>query len=141
MEITILAGSAAERARQQGASRPGDVLDKHDFLRLLTVQLRYQDPINPISDQDFIAQLAQFTALEQMQNLTDTIGEYVEVQRSLATSSQAASLLGRTVTVVDPETGSTFDGVVEAVRFDGPVPQLVIGGKTYTLSNVYEIRG
>jgi flagellar basal-body rod modification protein FlgD len=141
VQITILAGSVAEAARELGSARPGDVLDKHDFLRLLTVQLRYQDPINPVSDQDFIAQLAQFTALEQMQNLTDTIGAYVEVQRSLSASTQAASLLGRTVSVVDPETGDTVAGVVEAVRFDGPLPLIVVDGKAFTLGSVYEIRG
>lgn len=141
MQITILAGSAAQAAREAGTPRPGDVLDKHDFLRLLTVQLRYQDPINPISDQDFIAQMAQFTSLEQMQNLTDTIGEYIETQRRVSASSQAASLLGRTVVAVDPETGNSVEGVVEAVRFDGGLPRLLIGGKTFSLGSVYEIRG
>ena len=48
-------------------------LDKHDVLRLLTTQLKHQDPMNPIKDQDFIAQLAQFTALEQTQNLAQVM--------------------------------------------------------------------
>lgn len=52
-------------------------LDKNAFLRLLTTQLANQDPLNPIEDREFIAQLAQFTSLEQMQNLNknlETIG-------------------------------------------------------------------
>lgn len=48
-------------------------LDKNAFLRLLTVQLSNQDPLNPMEDREFIAQLAQFSALEQMQNLNTTI--------------------------------------------------------------------
>ncbi|SHE33107.1 flagellar basal-body rod modification protein FlgD [Tissierella praeacuta DSM 18095] len=47
-------------------------LDKDAFLRLLTTQLANQDPLNPIEDREFIAQLAQFSSLEQMQNLNKT---------------------------------------------------------------------
>ena len=49
-------------------------LDKDAFLRLLTTQLANQDPLNPIEDREFIAQLAQFSSLEQMQNLNKTVG-------------------------------------------------------------------
>ncbi|WP_236915639.1 flagellar hook assembly protein FlgD [Clostridium sp. Cult2] len=48
-------------------------LDKNAFLRLLTTQLANQDPLNPIEDREFIAQLAQFTSLEQMQNLNKNL--------------------------------------------------------------------
>ncbi len=50
--------------------KTGDALGKDDFLNLLVTQLRYQDPLNPMEDKEFIAQMAQFTTLEQMQNLT-----------------------------------------------------------------------
>lgn len=49
-------------------------LDKDAFLRLLTTQLANQDPLNPVEDKEFIAQLAQFSSLEQMQNLNKTVG-------------------------------------------------------------------
>ncbi|HEY8361553.1 MAG TPA: flagellar hook capping FlgD N-terminal domain-containing protein [Tissierellaceae bacterium] len=48
-------------------------LDKNAFLRLLTVQLANQDPLNPMEDREFIVQLAQFSTLEQIQNLNTTI--------------------------------------------------------------------
>ena len=51
---------------------PNNDLDKMAFLRLLTTQLANQDPLNPMEDREFIAQLAQFSALEQMQNLNKT---------------------------------------------------------------------
>ena len=54
-------------------NRTNNDLDKTAFLRLLTTQLANQDPLNPIEDREFIAQLAQFTALEQMQNLNKTV--------------------------------------------------------------------
>lgn len=52
---------------------PGNDLDKDAFLRLLTTQLAHQDPLNPMEDQEFIAQLAQFSSLEQMQNVNENI--------------------------------------------------------------------
>ena len=61
---------------------PGE-LGKDQFLRLLTTQLRYQDPINPVKDQEFIAQLAQFSSLEQMQNLNTNLSEMMLAQQKL----------------------------------------------------------
>lgn len=53
-------------------------LDKDAFLRLLTTQLSHQDPLNPMEDREFIAQLAQFSALEQMQNLNENVQDMAE---------------------------------------------------------------
>lgn len=54
-------------------NKPKNDLDKDAFLRLLTTQLANQDPLNPMEDKEFIAQLAQFSSLEQMQTLNTTI--------------------------------------------------------------------
>ena len=51
----------------------GSIMGKNDFLMLLSAQLRHQDPLNPQSDSEFAAQLAQFSALEQMQNMSETL--------------------------------------------------------------------
>ncbi|NLV89706.1 MAG: flagellar hook capping protein [Tissierellia bacterium] len=62
-----------EENKNKVKSTSNNDLDKNAFLKLLTVQLSNQDPLNPIEDREFIAQLAQFSSLEQMQNLNATI--------------------------------------------------------------------
>jgi flagellar basal-body rod modification protein FlgD len=59
-------------------------LDKDAFLRLLTTQLSHQDPLNPMEDREFIAQLAQFSALEQMQNLNENVQNLNENVQDIA---------------------------------------------------------
>ncbi|SMP47251.1 flagellar hook capping FlgD N-terminal domain-containing protein [Anoxynatronum buryatiense] len=56
----------------QQSSQNNSVLDKDAFLRLLVTQLSNQDPLSPMEDREFIAQMAQFSSLEQMQNLNDS---------------------------------------------------------------------
>src|SRR5690625_955114 len=82
-----------------------DVLGKDDFLQLLVTQLTHQDPLDPVADQEFIAQLAQFSALEQMQNVSKGIEQLTELQLWIGGMGQAASLVGRTVVVTDYKTG------------------------------------
>lgn len=74
----------------------GSALDKDSFMLLLVTQFKYQDPLNPMEDKEFIAQLAQFSSLEQLMNLNDSMGKLTE-----ATDNQqmlnATSYIGKTV--------------------------------------------
>jgi flagellar basal-body rod modification protein FlgD len=84
-------GETAEAATSQS-------LGKEDFLRLLTTQLRNQDPLNPMENSEFVAQTAQFSSLEQLQNMNKSL-ERMMAQAGGATAASGAGLLGRTVTV------------------------------------------
>ena len=95
--------------RGEGGRNVGDSMGKNEFLLLLATQLRYQNPLEPTSDSDFAAQLAQFSSLEQMQNMNATLA-------SMATS-QAYSLIGKLVYAEQYVNGevSEYFGFVESV--------------------------
>lgn len=82
----------------QTSAASGDVLGKDDFLSLLVTQLRHQDPLSPMDNGEFVAQLAQFSALEQMQNLNDNVNAQGTLIQSL-NNSVVAALVGREVAI------------------------------------------
>jgi len=105
------------------------VLDKNDFLQILITQLTHQDPTQPMEDRDFVAQMAQFSTLEQMMNMGEEISQVTE----LINRSQAYSLLGKTVTVTAGNEQVT--GKVDQVS-GGDLPQLLVNGKYYDFKSV-----
>jgi flagellar basal-body rod modification protein FlgD len=113
---------------------PKKVLNQDDFLKLLMVQFTSQDPMEPMKDTAFIAQMAQFTALEQSKSMTADIAALREQQQLL----QANGMLGRNVIVkVDGE--MVEQGTVAAVQMKAGTPQLVVNGQAYELSQVLSI--
>lgn len=117
------ATSAAAGSATQATAK--SALGKDDFLKLMTAQLRRQDPMKPVDDTAFLAQMAQFTSLEQMTNLGATATQQLAAQGA----SQAVALAGRTVDYVASD-GSRKTGVVDGVTFEAGVPSLTIGGVT-----------
>lgn len=85
-------------------------LGKDDFLRLLIAQLSHQDPTKPMTDQEFIAQMAQFSALEQMQNIAQSI--------QVMNQSQNFYYLGKFVVGKDAISGEEVSGKVDAIFKD-----------------------
>ena len=86
-------------------------LGKEDFLQLLTVQLKFQDPLNPMQDTDFIAQMAQFSSLEQLQNMNKSLDRNLGSDDQLNAAFQSnliTSLVGKTVEVATVEV--EYDG-------------------------------
>lgn len=114
-------------------------LGKDDFLKLLLMELRYQDPLKPFEDREFIAQLAQFSALEQSQNMNQNLQKLLGMQTFATEMTQATALIGKNVTVLDAATGGTLTGKVDSVRLNQGIVQLVIGGKAYDLGSLVEV--
>jgi flagellar basal-body rod modification protein FlgD len=108
-------------------------LDKNDFLKILITQLSHQDPTQPMDDKSFIAQMAQFSSLEQMTNMSEGLAKVA----SLIGRSQAQGLLGTAVDVAN--NGDTVSGVVEAVT-GGDFPQILVNGQYYDYSQVQKIK-
>ncbi|NLJ61291.1 MAG: hypothetical protein GX338_10145 [Firmicutes bacterium] len=109
-------------------------LGKDDFMRLLITELRYQDALNPVDDREMIAQLAQFSTLEQMQNLGDKIEELARAQKA----TQAASLIGRTVTFTNND-GEEVTGKVKGCEFYGEYVYLTVADEKILFTNVSKI--
>lgn len=94
----------ASKATQTTSTAKNDVMGKDDFLRLLVAQLQSQDPMNPMESTDFTAQLAQFSSLEQLQNINTSLGT-IGSSQSVLTNSQAVGFIGKTITAI----GDTID--------------------------------
>jgi flagellar basal-body rod modification protein FlgD len=117
-----MAIDAIGRTIQGPASIGGgsSVISQQDFIRLFLAQLRFQDPLEPVDNREFLAQLAQFSNLEQARINGDTIANLVD----LAVGSQALTLLGKTVNL-GSGSGATA-GEVTAVRYTAEGPVLTV---------------
>ncbi|WP_180486710.1 flagellar hook assembly protein FlgD [Treponema socranskii] len=109
-------------------------LGKDDFLKLLIAQLSNQDPTSPIENTEFIAQMAQFSSLEQMTNMSAEFTKLAGVFRV----SEASSMLGKTVTLNVGDTTAT--GVVQAATREEN-PRVMVGGRYYTMDQISAIYG
>ncbi|MEW6227799.1 MAG: flagellar hook capping FlgD N-terminal domain-containing protein [Bacillota bacterium] len=109
-------------------------LGKDDFLKLLLTELRYQNAFKPVDDREMLAQMAQFSTLEQMQNLTLAVEGLAKMQDAM----NAAALIGKTVTAAAGD-DEVITGVVSSVRFEDGIAYLVVGGKEVLASRVTAI--
>lgn len=106
-------------------------LNKDAFLNLLVTQLRYQNPLEPMDDKEFISQMAQFSSLEQAQN-TNKIAKF----------NSAYGMVGKMISAtMSGETGELEDiaGIVESVRISGDEAYLVVDSKEVPYESVNEI--
>lgn len=106
-------------------------LDQNDFLKLLAVQFQQQDPMSPMEDTAFIAQMAQFTALDQSKALVTQMTA-LSASQGIATAN---TYIGRQVTL-DAGDDQTVTGVVSGVEVTDGTPRLIVNDLTYDLSAV-----
>lgn len=110
-----------------GKTNTGSTMGKDQFLKLLVTQLRYQDPTNPMEDKEFVAQMSQFSSLEQMQNLNSSMQ-----------LNQAMSVIDKKITWQETD-GNYYAGVVSSVRMKDNKPYLMIDDVAIDMEKVVKI--
>ena len=109
-----------EAVNGAAASLQGNSLTQQDFLKVLLTQLTYQDPMKPMDNQQFMAQLAQFTTLQQTQQLNTNMETLIGNQSAL----QSVGLIGRTVDITS--SSGTVTGSVTALSLSGTSPVITL---------------
>lgn len=104
------------------AMSPAPGLGQQDFLKLLVAQLQQQDPLDPVGGSDFVGELAQFSTLEQIMAVEQSLERLVFA----AQAAQATALIGRAVSYERPD-GTVGQGAVDAVSFDQGTIALLVG--------------
>lgn len=117
------------------AATPTPGLGKDDFLKLLVTQLQHQDPLNPVEDKEFIGQMAQFTSLEQLSNVANSIGEL----RQSDEISQGIGLIGHELTYLGPD-GALITGTASSVSFNNGIIEIDVDGESVSPGAVREVR-
>jgi flagellar basal-body rod modification protein FlgD len=123
--------AAASLASSSSSSTSSSSLDKDAFLQLLVAQMKYQDPLEPTSNTEYISQYATFSELEQMQNMSATM----ELTR-------ASSLVGQTVLLkVTDSSGNTttVQGNVDYVTYENSKAYLSVNGELYSMDDLYTV--
>jgi flagellar basal-body rod modification protein FlgD len=122
------------------ATTAANQISIQDFLKILVAQLNNQDPMKPMDNQEFVTQLAQFTSLQQTQEMNTKISSLLTQQAT----TQSIGLLGRSVDV--NSNGTTSTGTVKGLNFVNGEPQLTVNLGTgavltnVTLSSIVSIR-
>jgi len=128
-------GIGSITTQQTSTAASSSSLNVEDFLKLMTAQLQNLDPMgeNSADSSEYISQMSQFTMLEQMNNLTESLSNL-----SVLSQQQISfSLVGKTATVNDGEKEIT--GVVEKVRYRSGYAYPVINGTEYSMDQVSEV--
>lgn len=130
----VVAPDSDYLSTKSDAAKKDDALGKDAFMQMLVTQMKYQDPLNPMDNQEMLAQLAQFTALEQMMNVAkssdrqlanEMIGKYVEYQYKDEATGESSVKYGK----------------VDYVKLTGDTPVLGIGEQEVTLDKVSQVLG
>jgi flagellar basal-body rod modification protein FlgD len=117
MAVDLIGGSASSL---QSANLQTQTLSQQEFLNIMLTQLQFQDPLKPMDNEQFLAQMAQFSSLAQTAQMNDRIDTLLTVQAA----TQSIGLIGKTVQV-DTATTSTV-GTVSSLTFSSGAPSMTV---------------
>jgi len=133
--VSGVGGSSSNNALSNAlssATNNNGFVSQNTFLTLLLTQLKNQDPMNPQDSSQFVSQLAQFSSLEQMTQVSKKMESVLE--------NSVVNMIGHTVTVADSTTQSGFTtGQVSGIVYYADGPAIVVNGKNYALSSVQNV--
>lgn len=136
--VQVPATATSSTAKTSTTTGSGNQLGKQDFLKLLMAQMQNQDPLKPMDDQQMVAQMAQFSALEATQALNATIQQSNNVQ----TVAQAGALIGKYIQANQSD-GTVDSGAVTGVNFtttNGVVtPTVLVNGKDIDYGTIVKV--
>lgn len=114
-------------SQKTGKNLSNEKMGKDEFLKLLTTQLSHQDPLSPMDNKDFIAQMAQFSSLEQMLG----VNQNLEAMKAISDKNSAYDMLGRNVSFVN-DNGNIINGRVSSLLNDkeGVILNVSVGAGT-----------
>jgi flagellar basal-body rod modification protein FlgD len=115
----------------KGKKTGTDGLGKDDFMKLMLTQLQHQDPLKPMDDQAFIAQTAQFNALDEMTKLNTTMTNLLQSQQL----AEASGMIGKVVSALDTD-GKPITGTVTGASVEKGASMLHIGAKKVAIDKV-----
>ena len=134
--ITGSVGTVTNNAT--ASTNRADQMGKDTFLKLLVAQMKYQDPSNPASSSELMAQTATFSQVEKLDEIATQNAELLTLQRSLS----AGALVGQSVSYTDTE-GLTKTGVISSVKIAGAggttESQAMVGGVAVPLGRITEV--
>ena len=136
MTDAVSGTTAATQTASTTVTRKETGSQKDMFLKLLVAQMKYQDPANPASSSEFMAQTATFTQVEKLEEIAAQNASLLALQRS----SSAGALVGRTVSYTD-ETGAKQSGLVTSVRLGNDTTEAtaMVGGVSVSMGRITEV--
>ncbi len=128
----IINNGEVVNAKQENKSTTPTGYDKDAFMQILVAQMKYQDPLEPTSNTEYISQYATFSQVEQLSNMANAMS-----------LSRASEMVGKTVTISqsNPDNGTTTEiqGVVDFVNYSGNKAYLNINGVNYNIDDVVQV--
>ena len=136
--ISSINNTAASNSQNIGdaiSSATSQTLNEQDFLNLLVTQMTSQDPLNPMTNQDMLSQMVQFSTLQGNTVMQSTLAG----MQSSQTFSDANSLIGKQVNLLTDSKGDTVQGTVSSVDLSSGTPLIIVNGKSYSLNQVLTV--
>jgi flagellar basal-body rod modification protein FlgD len=126
-------GGATSSTAAAGSSTAAPMINQQQFLQLLTAQLQYQDPMDPVSATDFTSQLAELSTVSGIGQVSTTLQQMLQLQQL----NQGGGLIGQNVSYLPSSTSSTSSqGVVQAVSVQNGQLQVQIGNQQVPITQV-----